>query len=100
MGLETWIAVATCVQAAPAVAIVILTWRLARSIEQYAGAADRQLTELQAAREAAILPYVHVGGIGYSNPALLQRAGLSFNAELVNVGTGPATRSYKAVVPR
>ncbi len=55
VGLETWIAVATCVQAVAAVAIVVLTWRLARSTEQYAGAADRQLTELQAAREAAIL---------------------------------------------
>jgi hypothetical protein len=77
-------------QVVTAALIVVLTWRLAAATDAYAKSAKDQVGELVEARLATIQPYLHLvtaGARGEPDPYFV---GLGIEAELLNLGSGPA----------
>jgi hypothetical protein len=104
--MPTWVqAAAAIVQAAAAIVIVVLTRRLTkandalvRATDSYARSARDQVDELVTARLATIRPYVHLAAAGTKesacDPFLI---GLIIEADIANVGSGPALDVLAAI---
>jgi len=82
--------IAAVAQVVTAAFIVRLTRRLAESTDAYAKSAKDQVDELVQARLATITPYLHLVTAGQRSTADPYLIGFEVDAELTNLGSGPA----------